>query len=282
MTSARSTQTLTNALTIDLEDWAQAAVRDDLPITSRVVKNLARLLDLLDRKGVRATFFALGKACREHPDLLPAIASAGHEIATHGFGHELVHRMTPESFVADLKRSIELIEQQTGRRPVGYRAPAFSVTRSTPWVGPILTEHGIRYSSSIFPIAGRRYGIAGAPRFPHRWPTCDLVEFPLTTIRRLGRNFPVAGGGYLRLLPGRIVSGAIREVNRGGHPAVVYIHPYEMDVNEPSELRRQGWPITWRKCVQQSMFRGRVQGRLTALLDSFRFSTMASVLGFED
>ncbi len=270
---------ITNALTIDLEDWPQSVLGTQMPITDRVVRNTDRLLTLLDRFQARATFFALGKVCETFPDLLPRIVSAGHEIGTHGYGHELLDHMTPERLHVDLTRSIEIIEAQTGRRPLGYRAPAFSIRRSSLWAGPVIADTGIRYSSSVFPFAGRRYGMPDAPRFPYRWPTCDLIEFPLTTVRRFGRNFPVAGGGYLRLLPGAVLSSAIREVNRMGHPAVIYLHPYELAVNELHELKRGGWRVGWRRHLTQSLFRGRVLGRLGALFREFRFAPMAEVLG---
>ncbi len=278
---SRARCAINNAFTIDLEDWGQSTMGSEMRITSRVLRNTDRMLALLDRYGVRATFFALGKVCEKFPRLLPTVASAGHEIATHGYGHELLSALTPAQFREDLLRSIEIIQGQVGRRPIGYRAPAFSVTRRSGWAGPIMAELGIRYSSSVFPIAGRRYGIADAPRFPHRWATCDLMEFPLSTVRRLGRNWPICGGGYFRLLPGPILSRAIHEINRLGQPAVVYLHPYEMDVNELADLRRQGWPIGWKQYMTQSLFRGRIRGRLVRLLSEFRFTTMAEVLGLE-
>lgn len=272
---------ITNALTIDLEDWAQSVLGPQTPITTRVLRNTDRMLNLLARYGVRATFFALGKVCERFPSLLPQIASAGHEIGTHGYGHELLYTMTPDRFRADLERSIDIVASQIGRKPTGYRAPAFSVTRSSMWAGPIMAELGIKYSSSIFPIARKRYGIPDAERFPHRWENCDLIEFPLTTVRRFGRNFPVAGGGYFRLLPHPVLARAIREVNGQSQPVVVYIHPYELDVNELAELRRQGWSIRWKTYINQSLFRGRIRGRLAALFQEFRFTTMAEVLGLE-
>ena len=268
-------------MTIDLEDWAQAALGTHVPITDRVVRNTERVLSLLDEHRIRGTFFALGGVCEKFPALLPMIAAAGHEIGTHGYGHELLHRITPQRFRDDLSRSMDVIESQTGRRPIGYRAPAFSITRESRWAGPILVEAGIQYSSSIFPIAGRRYGIADAERFPHRWADCDLIEFPLSTVRRFGRNLPVAGGGYLRLLPRRIVEGAIRETNEQQQPFAIYMHPYELDINELFELKRDGWSISWPTLVNQSLFRGRVRSRLAGLFREFPFTTMADVLGLE-
>ncbi len=274
----RCTPTL-NALTIDLEDWAQSTLGHQMPITDRVVRNTDRVLGVLSDHGVRATFFALGKVCEKFPQLLENIASAGHEIASHGWGHQLVSTLTPTQFEADVSRGVAVIESQIGRRPIGYRAPAFSITRECDWVGPVLCRLGFKYSSSIFPIAGKRYGIAGANRFVHRWNNCNLIEFPLSTIRRFNRNFPMSGGGYLRLLPRRIVAGAIRELNREGHPAVIYMHPYEMDVREIAELKRAGWSIHWKTHLHQSLFRGRFCARLKALLSEFRFAPMAEVLG---
>lgn len=273
---------ITNALTVDLEDWPQSVLGSQMPITDCVVRNADRMLALLGRFGIRATFFALGKVCEKFPQLLPTIESAGHEIASHGYGHELLYRITPKRFEWDLKRSIEIIESQIGRRPIGYRAPGFSVTHQSLWAGPIIAQLGIQYSSSIFPIAGRRYGIPNARRFPHRWNTCNLIEFPMTTVRWLGRNLPVSGGGYFRLLPGPVLSTAIREVNGQGQPAVVYLHPYELAVNELATLKRRGWRLGWRTYLTQSLFRGRMLGRLSRLFQEFSFAPMAEVLGLSD
>jgi polysaccharide deacetylase family protein (PEP-CTERM system associated) len=227
---------------------------------------------------VRATFFALGRVCERFPALLPAITDAGHEVASHGYGHELVHRQSPDAFAADVARSIEVIEQQTDRRPIGYRAPAFSMTRQTGWAGPILAGLGFRYSSSIFPIRGRRYGQPDAPRVPYRWPSCDLIEFPLTTIRMFGRNLPVCGGGYTRLLPAPILASTIGLLNRRGQPAVIYLHPYELAAEEVSSFCRRGIRASHKRKLTQSLWRSRVQGRLCRLFEEFPFSTMTQAL----
>lgn len=267
-----------NALTIDLEDWPQAVLDPSLPITDRVLGNVDRLLALLDRHSVRATFFALGKVCERHPRLLPLIQSAGHEIASHGYGHELVYRLTPRRFEDDVRRSIEIIGSQTGRQPQGYRAPAFSITRESLWAGPILASLGFRYSSSIFPIRKARYGIHDAPRIPHRWGNCDLVEFPLTTLRVFGCHVPVCGGGYMRLLPWWVHAHAIGSMNAGGHPAVVYLHPYELASDEVDVFRRAGLRFSTRRRVMQSLWRSRVPQRLSRLFDAFRFAPITQVL----
>ncbi len=267
-----------NALTIDLEDWPQAVLNPSLPITDHVVGNVDRLLALLDRHSARATFFALGKVCERHPQLLPRIQSAGHEIASHGYGHELVYRLAPRQFEDDVRRSIEIIGSQTGRQPQGYRAPAFSITRESLWAGPILARLGFRYSSSIFPIRKARYGIPESPRFPHRWSNCELTEFPLATLRIVGYNLPVCGGGYMRLLPWWVHAHAIGSLNTEGQPAVVYLHPYELATDEIEALRRNGLRFSMRRRVMQSLWRSRMQHRLARLLDSFDFAPITQVL----
>lgn len=270
--------TVCNAFTIDLEDWGHGLLGGGTPITRRVVANVERVLELLDRHRVKATFFALGKVCRTHPQLLTAVAAAGHEVASHGYGHELVYRMTPQALREDLRRSIDVIGEQTGRAPVGYRAPGFSITRASLWALDVLADLGFRYSSSIFPFGGRRYGIAAAPRFPFR---CGggLIEFPLTTLMWGGRRWPVCGGGYLRLLPMRCADQAIRRANRLGQPAVLYMHPYELDLTEVSQMRRCGFPIRRSLALQQGLFRVFFRRRVSDLLRRFQFAPMRAVLG---
>jgi hypothetical protein len=172
-----------------------------------------------------------------------------------------------------------VIERISGVQPIGYRAPAFSIVNETLWAGPILAELGFAYSSSIFPFAGPRYGIADAPRKPHRWSDCDLWELPLPTLKVAGKNRPVCGGGYTRLLPFFLLSRAVRRLNREGVPAVLYMHPYELDVHEIRELRRAGWRIGRWIGFKQALFRSRVEGRLRALLERHSFGPAAAVLG---
>jgi len=240
--------------------------------------------------------------------LLPRVAEAGHEIASHGYGHDLVYNMTPESFREDVRRSVDVISGQVGTAPVGYRAPAFSITQKSLWAGPILAELGFKYSSSIFPIRGPRYGIAGAPAFPFNWedwltarragvsgaartpgarspkpearsPKPDLIEFPMTTLAFAGRRWPVCGGGYLRLLPACFLKSAIRQAHRSGQPAVVYMHPYELDVSEVCELERAGWRFGRKTPLTQSLFRCFIKRRLADVFRTFKFAPMREVLG---
>ncbi len=263
-----------NALTVDLEDWPQAVLNHRLPITDRVIANAERVLALLDRHRVRATFFALGRVCECHPRLLPMIAAEGHEIASHGYGHELVYRLNPERFAADIRRSAEIIEAQTGRRPIGYRAPAFSITSQSLWAYPILAESGFVYSSSVFPIRKHRYGIPEAPRGPYQVDGGRLIEFPLATLEVLGHRLPACGGGYLRLFPALVHAAAVRQLNASGLPAVVYLHPYELSVGEVGRFVREGLRVgPWRR-LKQSLWRGRTKSRLARLLDRFEFAPL--------
>jgi polysaccharide deacetylase family protein (PEP-CTERM system associated) len=267
-----------NAMTIDLEDWPVAVLGPHQAVTPCVLANTERVLTLLAECGVRATFFALGRVCEQYPQLLQWVTAAGHEVGTHGYGHELVHHMTPRHFREDLRRSIDVIGSQTGRAPLGYRAPAFSIGPTSLWAAPILADEGIRYSSSVFPIAGPRYGMPGAPRFPFRWPDCELIEFPLTTVCRWGRNLPVAGGGYFRLLPAALINRALREINGQGQPVVVYAHPYELNPRELRDLRRGGLRFSRKTQFKQGLFRGRMAGRLVSILSRFAFAPLAEVL----
>lgn len=267
-----------NAITIDLEDWAQAVLDPALPVTDCVLANTDRILQFLDRYRVKATFFALGRVCEQFPSLLPMIASEGHEVASHGYGHQLVYHLSPEEFEADVRLSAELINAQIGRAPLGYRAPAFSITRHSLWAGPILAKLGFRYSSSIFPINKQRYGIREWPVAPEKWPVCDLIEFPLTTLSVAGMRIPMCGGGYTRLWPSRLHALAIARRNAAGCSAVVYVHPYELAQDEVRWFMRSGVRVGWRRAFMQSLWRSRVEPRLRVLLDRFAFGTMSDAL----
>ena len=237
-----------NALSIDVEDYFQVhalegAVRraDWESYPSRVERNTRLVLRLLREHQTRATFFILGWVAERYPHLVAEIAAGGHEIATHGYWHELVYRQTPQEFAADLGRSLQrhpiCLADYPGRPALstimGYRAPSFSIVQDSLWALAVLRDHGLRYDSSIFPLmAHDRYGIADADRFAHRLEN-GLWELPVSTVRLLGRNWPVAGGGYFRLYPYRLTRQGIRRINAEGHPAVVYLHPWEFDPEQP-------------------------------------------------
>jgi polysaccharide deacetylase family protein (PEP-CTERM system associated) len=229
-----------NALTIDLEDWYQGLTSTAQQIDRwpdyerRVVENTHRLLAILDEAGVTATFFVLGYVADEFPELVREVKSAGHEIGLHGYFHRQVFRLQPEEFRDDVERGRAAVENASGVKVAGYRAPMFSVTRSSLWALEVLAELGFRYDSSVFATRNMLYGYPGAPRAPYHPLNGDrFVEFPLATVRILGRNWPVAGGFYLRALPYAIFKRGVQRINAEGKPAVIYLHPWDLDVGQP-------------------------------------------------
>jgi polysaccharide deacetylase family protein (PEP-CTERM system associated) len=268
------------ALTIDLEDWYQGL---ELPVSawerceSRLAVGITRLLGLFADAGVRATFFVLGPEAERHPELIREIARAGHELATHGWSHEFVYRLTPEVFREELKRSVRVIEDLSGRPVLGHRAPFFSITQQSLWALEILAEQGLRYDSSIFPVRNYRYGIPDAPRWPHAIPTAigPIQEFPLTTVRRFGTNVPVAGGAYFRIYPYWFTRWALRSAaaQGGGQPLAFYLHPWELDPDHPRI------PLPRRIALTHYFKLRATEGRLRRLLRDFRFGPMGEVLG---
>lgn len=203
----------------------------------RVEHNTALLLDLFHRHNRKGTFFILGHVARRFPQLVRRIADAGHEIASHGTGHDRLHRLAPQSFREDLVASKKLLEDQTGQSVIGYRAPTFSIVRQTAWAIDVLIEAGFRYDSSIFPVTHHWYGVPDAPREPFYVRSSEdgaaLLEVPPLTWRLLGRNLPVAGGGYFRLLPLAFMRRGLEQANRQQRPAVLYFHPWEFDPDMP-------------------------------------------------
>ena len=248
---------------------------------SRVERNTRLVLRLLREHQTRATFFILGWVAERFPHLIAEIAVAGHEIATHGFAHELVYRLKPQEFAADLGLSMQAIRaalQNPGGAPVpastimGYRAPSFSIVQDSLWALAVLREHGLRYDSSIFPlVAHDRYGIADADRFAHRLEN-GLWELPVSTVRLAGRNWPVAGGGYFRLYPYNLTRLGIRRINAEGHPAVVYLHPWEFDPDQP-HISGIGAASRFRHYVNLAQ----TESRLRQMLRDFEFGPIAEV-----
>ena len=273
-----------NALTVDVEDWVQSVLDPDLPLTERFHANTLRVLELFDIYHVRATFFVLGLVAEKRPDLVRAIHGAGHEVASHGYGHRLVTRQSPAEFRADVDRSKKLLEDILGAAVLGYRAPAFSVVSETLWALDVLVETGYAYDSSIFPVRMRRYGINATPWHPHRRRTpggAELIEVPVASVEALGRRWPIGGGGYLRLLPARMVQAGVARLNRRGAPATLYVHPYEFAPRELTELARDPalrGRIPWRLRLHQGLGRSRVAARLERILRAATYSTVADML----
>jgi polysaccharide deacetylase family protein (PEP-CTERM system associated) len=272
-----------NALTFDVEEYfhAEAFARVVRPeewpsLESRVVGATERLLDLLDETGTSATFFVLGWVAERHGGLVRTIQTRGHEVASHGYGHQMITRLNRAQFAEDVRRGKTAIEDVTGTAVIGYRAPTFSVVRGTLWSLEVLAEAGFRYDSSIFPIVHDRYGIPDAARFPHRvaaGPGVEIGEFPLSTVAWLGWRFPVAGGGYFRLLPYAFTQRAVRRLNeREGQPAIVYLHPWEIDPGQPR------LPVGWATRLRHSVNTQSAESKIRRLLRDFRFAPVRDVL----
>lgn len=237
-----SVPAIRNAMSVDVEEWFQVqAFADHIPrdrwdaFDTRVETSTNRILERFAEAGVVATFFTLGWVAERHPALVRRIADAGHELASHGHAHELVHHIGPERFRADISRAKRVIEDTAGVPVRGYRAPTFSVGPTiTPWAHRILAEEGHAYSSSVFPLRHDLYGAPEAPLTPHRPDPEGVPELPMTTIEALGRRLPCAGGGWFRLAPYPLFRAALRRVNGAeGRAGMFYFHPWEIDPGQP-------------------------------------------------
>lgn len=276
------TTTLANAMTVDVEDYFHvSAFADHLDrsgwggMESRVEANTRRILELLAGRGIHATFFVLGWVAERHPGLVREIAAAGHEIASHGFSHQLVYKQTPEVFREETLRSKRLLEDLIQAPVDGYRAASYSITSRSLWALDILAEAGFRYDSSVFPVRHDLYGIPGAQEVPHRLKTPaghELVEFPLSTLNLFGYRLPIAGGGYFRLYPYALTHAGLRSINRRGQPFIFYLHPWEVDPEQPRIAA--GWKSRFRHYNNLD----RCEARLVRLLGDFEFTTARAVL----
>ena len=234
-----------NAMTVDVEDWFQVQAfagtigRQDWDgLERRVEPNTARILDMFAQAGVRGTFFTLGWIAARHGALVRRIVAEGHELASHGFWHQLAHTQSPAAFAADVGDARKLLQDCGGVDVRGYRAPTFSINARNPWAFDVLAEQGYAYSSSIYPIRHDLYGMPDAPRLPFRpggaHGKAAILEIPMTTLRLAGRNLPCAGGGYFRLLPYALYRAGLRRFNRTEHaPGLFYTHPWELDAGQP-------------------------------------------------
>ena len=278
-----------NAISVDVEDYFHVTNLEHVAargrwdqFESRVVRNTRNLLDLLDERGIRGTFFVLGWVASRFPSLVREIAGRRHEVASHGYDHRLVYEQTPRSFRQEVRHTKSVLEDLVEREVVGYRAPSCSITKDSLWALDILAEEGYRYDSSVFPIRHDRYGIPDADRFP-TLRRCggrgrEIVEFPLSTLEALGTRVPVAGGGYLRLLPLGLSRYGIRRLNGRGRPAVVYVHPWEIDPDQPR------FPMGVLKRLRCYGNLGKVAERLRCLFREFSFAPVRETLhqeGFE-
>jgi polysaccharide deacetylase family protein (PEP-CTERM system associated) len=283
MSDARADGVATAAptiITIDVEEWfhghnylAQVPPATWADQTLRVETGTRRCLDLLDRHGVKATFFVLGWIAERHPALVKRIVAEGHELASHGYDHTRIHRFTPEQFRADVVRTKGILEDIGGVQVRGYRAPSYSINGRNLWALDVLQETGHVYSSSIYPIRHDLYGMPEAPRFPFRFRPDGILEIPVTTVSLVGRNFPCGGGGYFRLMPYPAFRWALRRVNEADrHAGLFYFHPWEVDPGQP---RVQGAPLKSR--FRHYLNLDAMHDRLGRLIDDFRWGRMDEV-----
>ncbi|HEX7181192.1 MAG TPA: XrtA system polysaccharide deacetylase [Thermoanaerobaculia bacterium] len=273
-----------NAFSVDVEDYFQvgafekAVPRDTWDrLEPRVERNTRRLLDLCARHEVQGTFFVLGWVAERCPQLVRDIRAAGHELATHGQDHRRVTTLTPREFREDVRRSKQTIEDIAGVEVIGYRAPSYSIVRETLWAMDVLIEEGFRYDSSVFPIHHDHYGIPDFPRFPRPVRGSNgtaLHEVPISTVRVAGFNLPFVGGGYLRHFPLSFIRWGMRRLNGvERRPAILYIHPWEIDPEQP----RQDVRLLTR--IRHYRNLGRTEERLARLFSEYSFTSIREVLG---
>jgi len=271
-----------NAMTVDVEDYfhvsafAKSIDRKDWdkhPL--RVEKNTQRLLDLFDEAKVKATFFVLGWVADRNGHLIKEIAARGHEVACHGYSHQLVYNQTQEVFREETVRSKKLLEDIIQAPVKGYRAASYSITKNSLWALDILAEAGFEYDSSIFPVRHDRYGIPDAKETPHILKTpkgYSLIEFPLSTAKIFSRKLPVAGGGYFRLYPYALTKAGLAQINRRQQPFIFYLHPWEIDPEQPKVA------ASWLSRFRHYNNLDKCESRLGNLLADFEFGTVQSVL----
>jgi polysaccharide deacetylase family protein (PEP-CTERM system associated) len=271
---------ITNAMTVDVEDYFQVAAfercipRDDWPHwPGRVEANTRRILEMFSHHGVHATFFVLGWVAERFPALVREIGAAGHELASHGYGHERLTTISRVQFRQGIDRTRGLLEDLAGIAVRGYRAPSYSIGPTTLWAHDELLEAGYRYSSSVVPIHHDLYGMPAAPRFAFCPGRSGLLEIPVTTVRLCGRNWPCGGGGYFRLLPYPLFRCGLARVNqRERRHGVFYFHPWEVDPGQP---RVPG--VTLKNRVRHYLNLNRTAPRVERLLRDFRFDRMDRV-----
>ena len=274
--------TVLNAMTVDVEDYFQVSAFDRFVsraewngLESRVSRNTDRLLEMFARADTRATFFVLGWVAEHFPELIRRIQHAGHELASHSYGHGLVYEATPDSFRSDLRKARAAIESATGVRVTGYRAPSYSIIDQSLWALDVLVSEGYEYDSSIYPIRHDRYGIPNWQRHIHRVTRAggELWELPGSTVRRLGANFPIGVGGYFRLLPYKWTQSGIRRLNEvEQRPAIFYIHPWEID---PAQPRIKVGALSR---LRHYYNLNRTDAKLKRLLAEFKFGSVSDVL----
>jgi polysaccharide deacetylase family protein (PEP-CTERM system associated) len=270
-----------HGLSFDIEEHFQVAAFDSVArrrhwgnLESRVERNTHLILDLLEARGIHATMFVLGWVAERHKGLIRRIVESGHELASHGYAHELITGQTPSVFREDIRRAKHILEDIGGRPILGYRAPTFSITKESEWALPILVEEGYHYDSSIMAVVHDYYGIPGAIPTIHTISTDagPIWEVPPSTYKWAGLTIPVAGGGYFRLIPYRLLKRLLRGVESQGHPLVMYLHPWELDPHQP---RMRGSTLSK---FRHYLNLGKVECRLKQLLKDFSFGPIHHLL----
>lgn len=279
------TDKVVNGLSVDVEDWFQVGAFETVidrsqwtSIATRVEANVDAILDLFARGGVHATFFSLGWVAERHPQIMRRIADAGHEIASHGYDHARVFTFDRKAFSQDIRKAREILEDTSGQKVIGYRAPSFSIDARTPWAFEELAEQGYTYSSSVAPIAHDHYGWPAAPRFAFRPVTgSDLLELPVTTAMLGGRRVAAGGGGFFRVLPYSFSRWAIRQVNaHEQRPAIFYFHPWEVDPDQPRV------PLApMRSKLRHYTGLEKMAGKLARLVEDFEWGRMDAIAARE-
>lgn len=255
-----------SAFTVDVEEWFQVGAfettlaRDEWPfLESRVEAQTYKILEILAQEGIKATFFCLGWVAERHPLLIATIHKEGHEVACHGCDHRRLFTMDRDTFLADARLSKSQLEDATGGEVVGYRAPSFSLTPDVWWAYDCLAESGFAYSSSLYPVKTDHYGMAGASRRPF-WPIGEgrILEVPMTVYEIAGKTLPASGGGYFRLLPYALGTGLFdRGARQTGTPGIFYMHPWEVDPDQPF-VDRAPWLSRFRHYTGQAKMAGKV------------------------
>ena len=268
-----------NALSIDLEDWfcvynlSQAIKKEDWDSCElRIENNTKRILELLAAHDTKATFFVLGWIAERIPNLVYEIEQQGHEIASHGYSHNLLFNMTPESFEKDLLKALEVTKISTQTEIYGFRAPSFSIRKDTMWALDILAANGFSYDSSIFPVSFHPdYGIPDVPLSFYK-VNSNVIEFPLTCVEVFGKRIPCCGGGYFRIFPYSVTRFLLRRCNNEGRPAIFYLHPWEIDPGQPKVK------LSWQKSFRHYYNLSKTFKRFSWLLRDFEFGTVKEVL----
>lgn len=270
---------ITNYLTIDVEEHFQVSAFEKTVATddwdkheSRVVKNTTNILSILDSFDVKATFFIVGWVAEKHPQLVRTIQNGGHEIGCHSYMHRKVYDLTPDQFKEDTLRAKSILEDITGIKVRGYRAPSYSITKQSLWALDILEELDFEYDSSIFPVYHDNYGIPDAPRFPHTLSGSTLTEYPISTALLVGRKIPISGGGYFRLFPYGFTRHGLRSINeKEKKPFMFYLHPWEVDPDQP-RFANAGLLSKFRHYNNLK----KTSGRFKRLLGDFNFGAISA------